>query len=90
MMILVFGLLIVGIQFFLLRSQRFQRADEITRPITVSLIIIGTLVLISSGFDNDQIAPAVGLFGTIAGYLLGRIQSPSKQDGAEERKDDPP
>jgi hypothetical protein len=30
------------------------------------------MVLICAGYSNDQIAPAMGLFGTLAGYLLGR------------------
>jgi hypothetical protein len=46
--------------------------DESIRAFTIILVIIGTLVLICAGYSNDQIAPAIGLFGTIAGYLLGR------------------
>jgi hypothetical protein len=40
----------------------------------VTLIIIGTLFFITAGFDSTQIAPALGLFGTIAGYLLGKTR----------------
>jgi hypothetical protein len=42
------------------------------RAFAITLIIIGTMVLICAGYSNDQIAPAMGLFGTVAGYLLGR------------------
>ncbi|MDX1617310.1 MAG: hypothetical protein R3224_00890 [Balneolaceae bacterium] len=38
----------------------------------VTLIITAALFLIAAGFSNDQIASALGLLGTIAGYLLGR------------------
>jgi hypothetical protein len=48
---------------------------DIMKTFTVTLIIIGTMLLISSGFNSEQIAPAFGLFGTIAGYLIGREES---------------
>jgi hypothetical protein len=47
-------------------------ADDAIRAYALVLIIIGTIVLICAGYSNDQIAPAMGLFGTVAGYLLGR------------------
>ena len=40
--------------------------------ILITLIITATLFLITAGYDNNQIAPAIGLFGTVAGYLLGK------------------
>lgn len=36
------------------------------------LIIVLTVFLIVAGYSDNQIAPAVGLMGTIAGYLLGK------------------
>ena len=48
------------------------------KRILITLIIISTLFLITAGYSNDQIAPAIGLLGTIAGYLLGRIQNNSQ------------
>ena len=47
-------------------------AEDSIRAYALVLIIIGTIVLICAGYSNDQIAPAVGLFGTVVGYLLGR------------------
>lgn len=79
--ILAFGVFIVIVEYFLLRGVVQEKTEEIARTYTVTLIIIGTLVLISSGFTNAQIAPALGLFGTIAGYLLG------KSDRARERRE---
>ena len=38
----------------------------------INLIVTGTLFLISAGFSAQQISPGLGLFGTIAGYVLGR------------------
>jgi uncharacterized membrane protein YfcA len=65
------GVLIILVMALVLRSKNAS-PDDTTRAFSITLIIIGTMVLISAGYSNDQIAPAMGLFGTIAGYLLGR------------------
>ena len=37
------------------------------------LTIVGlSAVLLVAGYSNDQLTPIVGLFGAIAGYLLGK------------------
>jgi hypothetical protein len=75
--VLLFGLLVVFAEFLLLRA-RNVRPEETLRVYAVTLIIVGTLFAITAGFDNNQVAPAIGLFGTIAGYLLGR-RTPSER-----------
>jgi hypothetical protein len=35
-------------------------------------------MLITVGYNNEQIAPAFGLFGTIVGYMLGRFAQPQQ------------
>lgn len=65
-------LLSLIMQFALLWRVRNLKADDALRPFSVVLIIMGTLVAITAGFSAAQIAPALGIFGTIAGYLLGR------------------
>ena len=66
-----FGVLIViALSVFLRRTS--ASPDDAIRAYVITLIIIGTMVLICAGYSNDQIAPAMGLFGTVAGYLLGR------------------
>jgi uncharacterized membrane protein YidH (DUF202 family) len=72
--LIVFGVIIILIEFSLLKAIA-KRTEEVVRAFTVTLIIIGTLILISSGFSSQQISPALGLFGTIAGYLLGRAET---------------
>jgi len=69
--ILCFGFGVIVIEFLLLRHTKIT-AEEALRVYAVTLIIVGTLFAITAGFDSTQIAPAMGLFGTIAGYLLGR------------------
>jgi hypothetical protein len=47
---------------------------------------------VKAGYSNEQIAPAFGLFGTIIGYILGRLSprdsaahcAPSEQKAPEE------
>ncbi len=88
--ILIFGVFIILVEYFLLKTVVKDKTEEIARIYTVTLIIIGTLVLISSGFTNEQIAPALGLFGTIAGYLLGRSDIKSQKAESEKKNDATP
>jgi len=45
------------------------------------VIIVGlSALLLVAGFSNDQLTPIVGLFGAIAGYLLGKESKPTKGD----------
>ncbi len=77
--VLSFGLLVVLIEVFLIRTRRISSEDSI-KFITITLIITSTLFLITAGYSNDQIAPAVGLLGTIAGYLLGKINTTKNEE----------
>jgi hypothetical protein len=74
LMVLVFGIIVLGVGYFLLKPSN-PTPEGALRFYGVIVIVIGTLFLIVAGLNNDQIAPAVGLFGTLAGYLLGRKDS---------------
>jgi len=71
------GLCIIGFIVFAVRTTQHVRAEDVTRPVVVVTIIFGTLILITAGYSNQQVAPAFGLFGTIVGYLLGRLGQPT-------------
>lgn len=71
-MIVAISLIALGMEFLLLRRMPKLRPEDTLRVFAVTLIILGTLFFITAGFDSKQIAPAMGLFGTVAGYLLGR------------------
>ena len=59
----------------LIFGNRTCEKSEITeRLITVTFLVMGTLFLITSGRDSQHIAPAFGLLGMIAGYLLGQAK----------------
>ena len=71
LIVIALGVLVIIALSLVLRSKS-ATPDDAIRGYTVILIVIGTMVLICAGYSNDQIAPAMGLFGTLAGYLLGR------------------
>lgn len=81
LIVLIFGLLIIIIEVFLIKNKSVNSGD-IIKFVVVTLIITSTLFLITAGYSNDQIAPAMGLLGTIAGYLLGR-NNPTKENQDE-------
>ena len=54
--------------------RREESLGESFKYLSVTLIIVGSLFLVTAGYGNTQIAPIIGLLGTVAGYLLGRSQ----------------
>ena len=68
--VLVFGLVVIA---FATRAlSRGIKIDQVLRLFGMLTIIIMAVFLIVAGYGNEQIAPALGLLGTVAGYLLGR------------------
>lgn len=75
--VLLFGIVVVGGQIFLFQ-RRSEPLAESMKYLTISLIVVGSLFLVTAGYGNEQIAPIIGLLGTIAGYLLGRQREGGK------------
>ena len=69
--VLCFGIVILVIEGLMIKFNTFQ-PEQTIKLLAITLIVISTLFIITAGFDSEQIAPAMGLFGTIAGYILGR------------------
>ena len=67
------GIVIIAFLILSVRKTQNPRPEDFSRPIVVVTVVIGTLILITAGYSNEQIAPAFGLFGTIIGYILGRF-----------------
>ena len=84
-MIGLLGLAIVITTMITLSKIKNIRPEDIARPVIILSVITGTLMLVTVGYSNDQIAPAFGLFGTIIGYMLGRIAQPPS--GTEQKED---
>jgi hypothetical protein len=74
MSVLGFGLLLIVFEIYLVKTNKLP-SEQIVKFIIVTLIIVSTLFLITAGYSNNQIAPATGLLGTIAGYLLGKTST---------------
>ncbi len=68
--VLVFGVFICTLVVVLLRQRR--NADSVLKVMGTILIIISSIFLVVAGYSDTQIAPVMGLLGTIAGYLLGK------------------
>jgi hypothetical protein len=73
---LIFGFLILIMTYAIIIRQPSE-IHNLFKYFIIVLLVLGVLVLISIGYDKEQIAPAVGLFGTIAGYLLGKSDKTS-------------
>jgi hypothetical protein len=71
--IIAFGLVVIMLLLWHFRSIPDRRGEDVARAVVVVTVIVGTLILVTAGYSNDQIAPAFGLFGTIVGYILGRL-----------------
>jgi len=79
-LVLSFGLIIVFLEVYLIKVNKMDANNSI-KFIILTLIITGTLFLITAGYDT-QLTPVLGLLGTIAGYLLGKgenIKEPVKE-----------
>lgn len=70
-----FGLVAVVLFYFLISSGKCT--PFVLRIYVVVLLIIGTLLVVSSSYALEDVAPVFGFFGTIAGYLLGRSERQS-------------
>ena len=49
-----------------------QRFDDLLRAFVTVLVVVAAVFLVVAGYSEKQIAPVVGLLGTIVGYVLGR------------------
>lgn len=71
--VLVFGLCVM-----LMSARALLRgipAAAVLRLFGMLTIIVMSVFLIVAGYNTEQVAPVVGLLGTLAGYLVGRSAS---------------
>ena len=55
-------------------------AHQVLRVFGVITILCFSALLLVVGYSNDQLTPIVGLFGAIAGYLLGKDAKAGKDE----------
>lgn len=83
--IVFFSVFVTAAAYFLRKGAGFSE-EAVIRLVSLILIVSGTLFLVTLGYSAQQIAPALGILGTIAGYMLGR----SRKDDAEPGQSPPP
>lgn len=67
-------------------AKGLKTPEQAIRLFTVVLIINSAVFFIVAGYSSQQIAPAFGLLGTMAGYVLGKSQENGKnQDSARDK-----
>ena len=59
--------------------KRNHSGQDILRLYGVVIIVGLSALLLVTGYDKEQLTPIVGLFGAIAGYLLGKDSRPPKE-----------
>ena len=77
--VLVFAAVTMLIAAYLIRKE--SDSQVILRVMATIMIVNFTVFLIIVGYTDQQIAPAMGLLGTIAGYLLGKDATGSRNTG---------
>jgi hypothetical protein len=80
-LIIGFGLAVLALYIYAIRNIDNRRPEDVSRALIVITVLTGSLVLITAGYSNEQIAPAFGLFGTVIGYMLGRMSNVSSAAG---------
>lgn len=72
--ILLFFFLALFLESILVFFEKIN-GEQGLRLLAITLIIGSSLFLVTAGYNNDQIAPIIGLLGTVAGYLLGNTKA---------------
>lgn len=68
--VLLFGLLVILLATYLIRVGK--NTESVLRIFGTILIVLVSVFLVVAGYTDTQIAPVMGLLGTIVGYLLGK------------------
>jgi hypothetical protein len=82
------GIFLFGILLFVMISVlvwKNKSVDSLLRTFGILLIIVASVFLVIAGYSDQQIAPVMGLLGTIAGYLLSRKTEPLEKAEAPAR-----
>lgn len=70
LLVLLFGVFTLSLASYLIKAGKSP--ESILRTYGTILIIVVSVFLVVAGYSSNQIAPVIGLMGTLAGYLLGK------------------
>ena len=79
--VLVFGAIAMGLQILVMLRQNKYWDTWAIKIVGLTLVITAGLFLIVAGYSQDQVAPMMGILGTVIGYLLGKDEVP-RQTGS--------
>ena len=85
-LVVAFGLLVIAAYIFAISKINHRRPEDVSRALIVVTVITGSFLLITAGYSSQQVAPAFGLFGTIIGYMLGRMSAGGQNGGNDASK----
>jgi C4-dicarboxylate transporter len=75
--VLTFGIIVLVLATYLIKKGKAPEA--VLRIFGTILIIVIASFLVVAGYSDQQIAPVMGLLGTLAGYLLGKDTKENKE-----------
>jgi hypothetical protein len=81
-LVLIFGLIVIAIS----SALALKRIDKetILKVVVIPMAVMLAVFLVVAGYSDSQIAPAMGLLGTIVGYVLGaRSKGTAEEQGAD-------
>lgn len=80
-LVLAFGLVVI-VMSAALALKKIDR-ETILKVVVIPMAVMLAVFLVVAGYSDSQIAPAMGLLGTIVGYVLGTTKpvSGEKTDG---------
>ena len=89
LIVVIFGAVTIFLETYL-AAIKIIHSEHIVKCIILTLIITGSLLLITAGYSSNQINGITGLMGSIAGYLLAKtnFKKSSKSESNENSKVD--
>jgi hypothetical protein len=82
-MLISMGVLVFGLAVILISAAKMKKdatPNHVLQLFGMLTTIVLAVFLITTGYTGDQIAPVVGLLGTLAGYMVGRGVSSEIED----------
>jgi len=68
--LLIFSLVVFSLMTYLIKLGK--QPEQILKVFGSVLIVVAAVFLVVAGYSEKQIAPVIGLLGTVAGYILGK------------------
>jgi hypothetical protein len=83
--VLLFGLVTILIGAFLALRQLSQQT--ILKVVVIPMVVMAAVFLVVAGYSDQQMAPAMGLLGTVVGYVLGTGREARKISSSQSKAD---